>query len=39
MLTPLLPRQIDNDFRGHPASIWFLVPVVLAKFLQGANVA
>ncbi len=39
MLTPLLPRQIDNDFRGHVVAIWLLVPVVLAKFLQGANVA
>ncbi len=39
MLTPLLPRQIDDDFRGQVVAIWLLVPVVLAKFLQGANVA
>ncbi len=39
MLTQLLPRQIDNNFRGHVAAIWLLVPVVLAKFLQGVNIA
>lgn len=39
MLTRLFPRQIDNDYRGHVLGIWLLVPLVLAKFLQGANVA
>ena len=39
MLTRLFPKQIDNDYRGHVLAIWFLVPLVLMKFLQGANVA
>lgn len=39
MLTPLLPRQLDNDFRGHVIAIWLLVPVVLVKLLQGAAIA
>ena len=38
-LTRLFPRQIDNDYRGHVIGLWLLVPLVLAKFLQGANVA
>lgn len=39
MLTRLFPQQIDNDYRGHVLAIWLLVPLVLMKFLQGANVA
>jgi hypothetical protein len=39
MLTRLLPRQIDNDFQGWRLAIWLLVPLALAKLLQGANVA
>ncbi|MDQ4075786.1 MAG: hypothetical protein M3220_06000 [Chloroflexota bacterium] len=39
MLTRLFPKQIDNDYQGHVLAIWLLVPLVLMKFLQGANVA
>jgi hypothetical protein len=39
MLTRLLPKQIDNDYRGHVLALWLLVPLVLTKFLQGASVA
>lgn len=39
MLTRLLPKQIDNDYRGHILALWFFVLLVLTKFLQGANVA
>lgn len=39
MLTPLFPKQIDNDYRGHVVAIWLLVPLALMKLLQGANVA
>jgi hypothetical protein len=39
MLTRLFPKHIDNDYRGHVLAIWLLVPLVLIKFLQGANIA
>jgi hypothetical protein len=35
----LFPRQLDNGYRGHILALWLLVPLVLMKFLQGANVA
>jgi hypothetical protein len=38
MLGRLLPRQIDNDYRGSVLAIWFLVPLAFVKALQGANV-
>lgn len=39
MLTRLLPKQIDSDYRGWRLAIWLLVPLALAKLLQRANVA
>ena len=39
MLTRLFPPHIDNNYRGHVLAIWLLVPLVLMKVLQGANVA
>ena len=39
MLTRLFPRQVDNDYQGWRLAIWLLVPLVLLKLLQGANVA
>ena len=39
MLTRLFPERIDNGYRGHVFAIWLLVPVVLLKTMQGANVA
>ena len=31
MLKRILPRQIDNDFRGHWLALWFFGAVVLVK--------
>lgn len=31
MLDQILPRPIDNTYRGHPLAVWLLVPVVLMK--------
>lgn len=39
MLERLFPKQIDNDYRGRILALWLLVPLALAKLLQGANVA
>jgi len=35
----LFPKQVDDRFRGHVLAIWLLVPLVLSKLFQGANVA
>ncbi len=39
MLSNLLPKQIDNGYRGHALAIWLLIPIVLMKLLMGVNVA
>ena len=39
MLSNLLPKQIDNSYRGHALAIWLLIPIVLMKLLMGVNVA
>lgn len=39
MLTGLLPKRLDNDYRGHVLAIWLLAPLAVIKLLQGANVA
>jgi hypothetical protein len=39
VLKRLLPKQIDNDYRGRVLAIWLLVPLAVMKFLQGANIA
>lgn len=39
MLKRLFPERIDNVYQGHALGVWLLVPVTLAKLLQGANVA
>lgn len=31
LFAPLLPRSIDNTYRGHPVGLWLLVPVVVMK--------
>jgi hypothetical protein len=31
MLSPVLPRSLDNTYRGHPAALWFFVPVLFMK--------
>jgi hypothetical protein len=33
----LLPRQIDNLYRGRHLAIWMLIPVVLTRLVMGAN--
>ena len=30
-MNALLPRRIDNTYRGHPLAVWLLVPVVVVK--------
>jgi hypothetical protein len=37
MLSRILPKQIDNNYRGHWLAIWLFVPIVLVKAAQGAN--
>jgi hypothetical protein len=39
MLKRLFPVRMDNVYRGHVLAVWLLVPVALAKLLQGASVA
>jgi hypothetical protein len=39
MLGRIFPKRIDNAYRGSVLAIWILVPVVILKFLMGANVA
>ena len=29
MLERLFPRQVDNDYRGHPIALWLFVPITL----------
>jgi len=31
VLDRVLPRTIDNEYRGHPGAIWIFVPVLLLK--------
>jgi len=31
MLNQILPRRIDNTYRGHPLALWLFVPVLLMK--------
>lgn len=35
MLDRLLPRRIDNDYRGHGLALWLLALVVLVQAGQG----
>ena len=37
MFERLLPRQIDNIYRGRRLAIWLLIPVVLTRLVMGAN--
>ncbi len=39
MFSRLFPPQIDNNYRGYWLAIWILVPILLAKFFMGLNVA
>jgi hypothetical protein len=31
MLEQILPRRIDNTYRGHPLAFWLLIPVLVVK--------
>jgi len=31
VLEHVLPRRIDNTFRGHPVALWLFVPIVIVK--------
>ena len=35
MFNQLLPRQIDNTYRGHKLALWLLGLVVLVRFIQS----
>ncbi|HSP14026.1 MAG TPA: hypothetical protein VLV78_04670 [Thermoanaerobaculia bacterium] len=35
MLDGLFPRQIDNDYRGHPAAPWLMIVVVSVRIAQS----
>ena len=37
VLARLLPRQVDNGYRGHRLAVWLLIPLVLARLAMGAN--
>src|ERR1700679_4183105 len=37
LLERLLPRQIDNLYRGRRLALWLLIPVVLTRLVMGAN--
>jgi hypothetical protein len=36
-LNPLLPRQVDNDYRGHKAALWVLALLLLMKVSMSVN--
>jgi hypothetical protein len=38
MLERLLPRTIDNNYRGHPAALWLLGVYTLLKIAMSINV-
>jgi hypothetical protein len=35
VINRLLPANIDNRYRGHPAGLWLFVPIALIKLLQS----
>lgn len=37
MLDRLLPRRIDNDYRGHRLALWILGALAVMKLPMGAN--
>ncbi|MGO9086721.1 MAG: hypothetical protein ACLQBK_15950 [Candidatus Sulfotelmatobacter sp.] len=37
MLERILPRTIDNAYRGHKLAIWLLVPIILIKMAIGVT--
>lgn len=34
---PLLPREVDNDYRGHKAALWLLALLLLMKVSMSVN--
>lgn len=34
---PLLPRQLDNDYRGHKAALWLFALLLLMKVSMSVN--
>ncbi len=34
---PLLPRQVDNDYRGHKAALWLFALLLLMKVSMSVN--
>ena len=37
MLNRLLPRHVDNTYRGHKLALWFLALLVVLKVIIGLN--
>lgn len=37
MANPLLPRLLDNTYRGHKAALWLLALIVFMKGAMGLN--
>jgi hypothetical protein len=37
MMSRILPKQIDNAYRGYRLAIWLFVPIVLVNMIMGAN--
>ncbi len=37
MLNPLLPRRVDNTYRGHKLALWLFGLVVLLKLVISLN--
>lgn len=37
MLSQLLPRQIDNDYRGQKLALWLFALLVLVKVIMSVN--
>jgi hypothetical protein len=37
MLSPFLPRLLDNTYRGHKVALWLLALIILVKAAMGLN--
>lgn len=39
MLNRLLPKQLDNAYKGHVLALWLFAPLALLKLIMGLNVS
>jgi hypothetical protein len=35
MLSRLLPKRLDNDYRGHPIALWLFYPITLMTLVRS----